>query len=85
MTENELESLTHSEWLEKHSSELQRDYGGYWILVKKNKVIFADKAFDLVYNKANELCEQAECVIDRIDPGDGIIYAIDIQKNTRVC
>ncbi len=64
---------TEEEWTSQNYDDLVKEYAGRWVLIKNNCVIFADKQFELVYNKAEEVCSSPdECVIRRIDSGDRI-------------
>ena len=74
---------TYDVWLEDNQKMLQQDYGGLWILVHQDKVIFADKNFEVVYKKGEELFPDGDCVIDKIETGDGVIYGIAIQDAER--
>ena len=76
--------LTEDKWVYEHYNELIAEYAGRWVLIKKNRVIFADKRFDIVYKKSKELCQTTEeCTIRRIDSGDAALYALKVQ-DTRV-
>ena len=56
-------------------------YAGQWILINKNKVIFADKNFEIVMNKADKLkLNPNESEIEFIDSGDAVFYEIRIQN-----
>ncbi len=63
------------QWTSQHYNELIEEYAGRWVLIKNNEVIFADRQFEVVYNRSKELClKTKECVIRRIDSGDAVIY-----------
>ncbi len=67
-------------WINEHYEELMAEYAGRWVLIKENKVIFADKRFEIVYKKAKSLgLLPEECVIRRIDSGDAALYAFKVQ------
>ena len=54
-------------------------YGGQWVLKKDNKIIFADKDFSIVMNKAMELqLDPDTSEIAFIDSGEAIFYATRI-------
>lgn len=63
------------QWTSQHYNELIEEYAGRWVLIKNNEVIFADRQFEVVYNRSKELClKTKECVIRRIDAGDAVLY-----------
>lgn len=62
-------------WLQDNYDELVSKYAGHWVLIKGNDVLFADKSFELVYEKSKELCEsKRDCIIEMIDSGDAVLY-----------
>ena len=64
------------QWTSQHYNELIEEYAGRWVLIKNNEVIFADRQFEVVYNKSKTLClTPKECIIRRIDSGDAVFYA----------
>ena len=66
------------QWVNENYNDLVKNYAGHWVLIKENEVVFADKNFEIVYLKAQELeLSVDECVIRRIDSGDAVFYDID--------
>lgn len=67
--------ISSDKWLQDNYNELVSKYAGRWVLIKSNEVIFADKSFELVYEKSKELCESnRDCIIEMIDSGDAVLY-----------
>ncbi len=68
-----------NQWISQHYNELIEEYAGRWVLIKNNKIVFADRQFEIVYNKSKELCTSSkDCVIRRIDSGDAVLYDITV-------
>lgn len=64
-------------WLIDRYDDLVAKYAGRWVLIRNNKVIFADKSFNVVYEKSEEICTKPdECLIELVDSGDAAIYGI---------
>ena len=64
-----------SDWVNSHYDDLVKSYSGHWILIAENRIIFADRSFNLVYKKAIDMkLKPNECVIEYIDPADAVFY-----------
>ena len=66
--------MSSSQWVHEHYNELVRDYGGYCILVRDNKVVFSDKNFDTVLDYAEKTFSDNRWEIRRIDSGEASVY-----------
>ena len=69
-------------WLIDTYDDLVAKYAGRWVLIRNNKVVFADKSFKVVYEKSEEICSKLnECLIELVDSGDAALYGITIPNS----
>jgi hypothetical protein len=70
-----------NQWIEKNYNDLVKKYAGHWVLIKDQRVIFADRSFKLVYERAEKLnLKPDECKIEFIDSGDAVFYEITVHS-----
>ena len=65
---------------EQFYNELVRDYPGKWVLISKNKVLFADSSIDLVYEEYFKRKSEFDCDILFVDTGEASFYAFTISS-----
>lgn len=65
---------------ESFYNQLVRDYPGKWVLVYKNKVLFADSSIDLVYDEYFKRKSEIECEILLVDTGEASFYDFTISS-----
>lgn len=63
---------------EDQYNNLVRDYGGKWVLLGDNEVIFADSSFNTVYERYLIEKSQKDCEIIHIDDGEAAFYAFTV-------
>lgn len=61
-------------------NELVRDYPGKWVLISKNKVLFADSSIDLVYEEYFKKKSEIDCEILLVDTGEASFYDFTISS-----
>ena len=72
-----------SSFLYSHYDQLVEEYGGLYILIRQNEVVFADKSAKIVFQFALKHFSDRQWEIAFIDSGDAAFYEIGIpnQKN----
>ena len=68
----------HQHWIKAHYNSLIKSYGGKWVIVEKNKIIFADAAFDIVFNQYKKIKNKVDCQIALIETGNAAFYEFEI-------
>ena len=61
--------MSSSQWVQDHYEELVRDYSGYCVLVRDNKVVFSDKSYETVLDYAEKNFIDGQWAIKRIENG----------------
>jgi hypothetical protein len=69
-----------TQWVHKNLPELVQKYGGKWVIVLNQKVVFADIAFDVVLHYGLKKLKGQNYVLEWIDSGDAIIYAFKVSN-----
>jgi predicted O-methyltransferase YrrM len=68
----------HQNWIKAHYEQLIKSYGGKWVIVEKDKIIFADDSFDIVFNQYKKIENKENCKIALIESGDAAFYGFKI-------
>ncbi len=61
-------------WIKAHYNSLIKSYGGKWVIVEKDKIVFADDSFNIVFNQYKNIKNKDDCKIALIETGDAAFY-----------
>jgi len=68
----------HQHWIKAHYNSLIKSYGGKWVIVETDKIVFTDASFDIVFNQYKNIKNKVDCRIALIETGDAAIYEFKI-------
>ena len=68
----------HQHWIKAHYNSLIKSYGGKWVIVEKDKIVFADDSFNIVFNQYKKIKNKANCKIVLIETGDAGFYGFNL-------
>ena len=66
--------MTNASWAHENYGKLVEEYGGLCVLIRDQKVVFADKNFDVVLEYAEKNYSDGNWEIRRIDSGEAAFY-----------
>ena len=65
-------------WIKTNYNTLVKSYGGKWVIVENNKVVFVAERFNAAFEQYKRLKNKENCEIALIETGDAAFYAIKI-------
>ncbi len=65
-------------WVRENLEDLVLRYGGKWIIVLDQEILFADNSFDLVLKYALNNLKGKNYVLKHIDSGEAILYGVKV-------
>lgn len=70
--------MSSSSWIYENYERLTKEYSGLCVLIRDQKVVFADKKTDVVLKYAMEKYPDRDWGIARIDSGEAALYGLYI-------
>jgi len=65
---------THQNWIKAHYNSVIKSYGGKWVLIEADKILFADESFDIVFKQFKKIENKQNCKVALIETGDAPFY-----------